>query len=98
MRFLRITSNQPDAGLGEDGKDDECDNGGHIIIVSENSEILEISEFFQLLLILFRWAFISSHCPAPTMNRRAICTKPAKADSPANFSKLIIWKITDKPN
>jgi hypothetical protein len=40
--MLGVTANDPHAEVGEDGEEDEEENGGHIIIVSENSRILEI--------------------------------------------------------
>ena len=48
LTFFCITSNQVDAEIRDNGEEDECDDGCHIIIVSENSEILEISEFFDV--------------------------------------------------
>ncbi len=70
-----VLTDNPHAEGGEDGEECEDEDGSH-----GGDSKREIGSCLIWELILFRWAF-SPHLPRPTVNRRAIPTKPAKADS-----------------
>jgi hypothetical protein len=73
-----VLTDDPHAEGGEDGEECENEDGGH-----EGDSKREIGSCLSLELLLFRWAF-SPLLPRPTVNRRAIRTKPLPVSSLEN--------------